>query len=327
MRDIFRIGLIGAGQIGQVYLEVFRTVDELQLVAVADDRPQTLTSITEAYGVKGYETVNRMLREAEMDAVVICTPPSIHAEVALQCVGYGLHVLCEKPLALSHQDAERMISAAAARGVLLMMASKFRYVAEVIKAKGVIASGALGEVISFENTFCSHVDMRHRWNAMPRISGGGVIMDNGPHSADIARYLFGPIEHVFVALGRTVQEIEVEDTAHILIKSQSGVLGTINLGWSYNRYLDSFISIYGTSGTLHVGWKGLRYRLVDKPDWVEFGDGYNKVQAIRAQVINFIHSLQGLERPLITPDDALASVKVVEAAYRSLASNRWEEVN
>lgn len=319
--------MVGAGQIGQVYLEVLRTIQEANLAAVADSKSETVTAATEAYGVIGYASVGEMLRGMEIDAVVICTPPATHAEIARECLERSVHILCEKPLALSSEEAEGMIRAAEERGLLLMMASKFRYVPEVMKAKGVITAGVLGEIISFENAFCSYVDMRRRWNSVPTTSGGGVIIDNGTHSADIVRYLLGPIREVLVARGRTAQDIEVEDTTCILVKTMSGALGVIQLSWSYNRHLDSFISVYGTSGTLHVGWKGMRYRLVDKADWVEFGNGYNKVDAIRAQMLNFVHSVQGVERPLISPEDALASVKVVEAAYRSVDLNRWEGVN
>jgi predicted dehydrogenase len=189
-----------------------------------------------------------------------------------------------------------------------------------------VPAGAIGHVISFDNAFCSYVDMTHRWNATPTISGGGVIVDNGTHSVDITRYLIGPVTEVLAARAAPGQKVEVEDTACILVKTTSAAVGIIQLSWSVNRHLDHFVSIYGTSGTLHVGWNGLRYRLIDKLQWEEFGDGYHKIQAIRAQTLNFIRSVRGLEQPLIAPEDALASVKVIEAAYRSLASNRWEGV-
>lgn len=327
MRRKLRVGLVGAGQIGQVYLEVLRAVEEAELVAVADANPETAAAAAEAHGVKGCASAEEMLQGMEIEAVVVCTPPATHAGIVQECLERGVHALCEKPLALSCPEAEGMVRAAEAKGLLLMMASKFRYVPEVMKAKGLISSGALGEIISFENTFCSHVDMRRRWNSAPEVSGGGVIIDNGTHSADIARYLLEPVAEVFVARGPAAQEIEVEDTTCILMKTVSGVLGVVQLSWSYNRHLDSFISVYGASGTLHVGWRGMRYRLVDKPDWVEFGNGYSKMSALRAQVLNFVRSIRGAEHPLITCEDALASVRLVQAAYRSLGSNRWERVD
>jgi predicted dehydrogenase len=260
------------------------------------------------------------------DAAIICTPPSTHEEIALYFLDRQAHVLCEKPFALDVVSARRMIDAARSARVKITMASKFRYVEDVIRAKSIVTSGILGEIILFENAFTARVDMAGRWNSNPTISGGGVLIDNGAHSVDLMRYFLGPLAEVQVIEGKRVQGLAVEDTVRMFVHSVGGVMGSIDLSWSLNKELDSYINIYGSHGTVSVGWKESKYHQSSSRDWVVFGKGYHKVQAFRNQVQNFARAIRGEEMLLITAQDALASVEVIEAAYRSLRQTHWVTV-
>jgi len=169
--------------------------------------------------------------------------------------------------------------------------------------------------------------MTNRWNSNPKVSGGGVLIDNGAHSVDIMRYFLGPIGDVQVIEGKRVQGLSVEDTVRVFVRSKGGVMGNVDLSWSINKELDSFINIYGSNGTISVGWKESKYRQSSSRDWVVFGKGYNKVQAFRSQLENFARTIRGEDRLLITAEDALASVQVIEAAYASLKQHNWMPVN
>ena len=131
----------------------------------------------------------------------------------------GVHVLCEKPLAISTEEAIRMADTAERCQVVFSMGSKFRFVADVQKAREIIDSGILGDIILYENTFAGFCDMSKRWNSQPAISGGGVLIDNGTHSVDILRYLLGNITELQVVEGRRIQNLPVEDTALLFART------------------------------------------------------------------------------------------------------------
>jgi predicted dehydrogenase len=141
------------------------------------------------------------------------------------------------------------------------------------------------------------------------------------------RYFLGPLADVHVVEGKRVQGLAVEDTVRIFVRSLTGVMGSIDLSWSINKELDSYINIYGSHGSISVGWKESRYRQSSSRDWVVFGNGYDKVQAFRSQIDNFARTIRGEEVLLISAEDALASVEVIEAAYNSLRRDHWITVN
>jgi predicted dehydrogenase len=219
-----------------------------------------------------------------------------------------------------------MIAAAEARSLHFTMASKFRYVADVQKAKELIANGTIGEVVLFENVFTGRVDMSTRWNSNPEIAGGGVLIDNGTHSVDVARFCLGELTEVQAMEGNRIQLLPVEDTAKMFIRSRKGVLGSIDLSWSVSKELPYFIAVYGSEGTILVGWRESKFRRAGDADWTVFGAGYDKFAAFRGQIENFAGVVRGEESLVVTPEDALASVQVIEAAYRSLARGAWEPI-
>jgi predicted dehydrogenase len=137
------------------------------------------------------------------------------------------------------------------------------------------------------------------------------------------RYFLGPLESVHAVEGRRSQGLAVEETVRIFVRSRAGVLGNIDLSWSINKELDSYLNIYGSLGTVSVGWRVSRYRQASSADWVVFGQGYDKIQALSGQVRNFARAVRGEEPLRITAEDALASVEVVEAAYADLNRAHW----
>lgn len=321
-----RIGLVGAGGIGGAYLQALADSATVEVTAIADERTAVAERAAAAVGARAYANHRALAEDGACDAVLVCTPPVVHDAIAHDCVDRDLPVLCEKPFGFDADRARALVDKAQARGVLVTMASKFRFVDDMVRTKRVVDAGLLGEIVLFENAFTSRVDMRERWNAVPEISGGGVLIDNGTHSVDIARFLLGPIARVHAVDGKRAQSLPVEDTAQLFVQSIDGVMGTIDLSWSLDKDRSSYVELHGTEGTVRVGWTESKYRQASSHDWVRFGHGYDKLGALRGQVENFGAALQGREPLRITAADAIASVEVVQAAYASIGRDHWVPV-
>jgi predicted dehydrogenase len=112
----------------------------------------------------------------------------------------------------------------------------------------------------------------------------------------------------------------------LIVRTAAGVMGTIDLSWSIQKDQDDYLTLYGTSGTIHVGWRESKYRCRPQGEWVVFGDGYEKVRALGCQLDNFARALLGEETLVITPQDSLASVEVIAAAYEAMRASRWVSI-
>lgn len=321
-----KFALIGTGGIAQTYAQAFQQSNCCQLTAVADLNQDSAKAFAEPFGARSFSDYKTLNENTELDAVIIATPPNTHPEIAMYFMQKGVHVLCEKPLCLSVAEAKAMIETAETSNVTFTMATKFRYCEDVVKAKAILASGVLGEIVQFENSFTAKVDMSKRWNSDKEIAGGGVLIDNGTHSVDIIRYFLGAITDVLAVETSGTQNLSVDENVKLLAKTANGVVASVDLTWGINKELPNFISVYGTNGTLHIGWRESKYKLNSSPDWNVFGTGYDKVQAFRAKIENFRNAILEKEELLTKPDDALASVEVIEAAYRSLNENLWTQV-
>jgi predicted dehydrogenase len=326
MSTPIRVALIGAGAIAKAYEAAIQNFDGAYITAVCDVRRDAAEAFAGRMGAQAYDDVRDLVDSAAFDAAIVCTPPAYHEEVSKLLLASGHHVLCEKPLATSAAAARRMMETALASGRILTMASKFRYVTDVRRARELVQSGAIGELVFIENAFTSRVDMRSRWNADPAVSGGGVLIDNGTHAVDLLRYFLGNICDIQVVEGLRIQGLAVEDTVRLFVHNEGGVMGASDLSWSIDKKLESFLRIYGSEGTIVVGWQESKMLRHSDAAWDVFGSGYDKIQAFRDQLANFCDAIAGKSELVVTPADALASVDVIQAAYAALHQARWQRI-
>jgi predicted dehydrogenase len=318
--------MVGAGGIAQAHARAVWETADIALAGVVDVRAAAAEALAESHGCRAFATLEEALAATAPDAALVCTPPNTHEALAVACLAAGAHVLCEKPFAPDRPAAERMVAAAARAGKLLTMASKFRYVPDLVRAKAALAGGVIGEPVAAFNSFTARVDMTRRWNADPAVAGGGVVMDNGTHSADIVRYLLGPVSAVRADRAAQIQPCPVEDSAWLGLRVGE-VLANVELSWSSNAERDHYVVVCGSAGAIQIGWKASRIKTAHAAEWQPLGLGYDKHVAFRAQLENFAGAIVGREPLRIGPEDAVASVAAIDAAYRSLAAGgAWQDV-
>lgn len=321
-----RVALVGAGAIAQSYVRVLANSQVGELVAIADVDVERARTIAGPLDIPVFANHRDLLVDTACDGIIVCTPPAYHMEVAIDALRSGVHVLCEKPLAIGAFAARRMFAAATENRRLLTMASKFRLVDDIIRAKELMNGGTIGNILRIENTFMAAVDMSNRWNSRIETSGGGVIIDNGTHSVDIMRFLLGPLTAAY-AVDTSVDSRydRCDDTASLFVRNAAGVVGAIALSWAFGSGDETYLRIFGSEGRIDVGWRSATCtRFGDAP--VEFGRGYDKVRAFTGQIENFIGAMTGQELASVSERDAIASVEVIDAAYDSMRKNTWSVV-
>ena len=328
MTQPLRIALLGAGTVAQTYLDVIASNPAVAtLAAVAEPDPSRMRAVVDRFGVEGFHDLHELLDVADtvgVEAVIVCTPPVTHATLSAAALERKMAVLCEKPMAPNRPGLHMMLDAAERSGARLMMASTFRYAADVRAAKTLIDDGVLGDVVLFRASFSTPVAMRGRWNARPEISGGGVIIDAGTHAVDVVRYLLGPIRNVVAAETRRLQGLPVEDTAQLMLRTEGGASGTVDVSWSLHATDPWYLTIEGTKASLRLGWESSELHL--GTGWERFGNGFDRVAAFTGVLTDFVDSVRFGKEPIIDAADARASVAVIDAAYRSIQTGSWVRV-
>jgi len=244
--------IIGAGTVSHLHAAALMNVEESDFIAVCSRSVERANALAQRYGVKAYTDIEEMIKANGVQAVMVCTPHPVHAEVALRAITTGAHVMVEKPLASSLTDCDAMIAAAKRANVKLAMISQRRLYAPVQRIKKAIDEGkiepALGTVTLFgwrDRAYYESDPWRGKW----KDEGGGVLVNHAPHQLDILQWLMGPIEEVFGYWANLNHPyIEVEDTALALIRFKSGALGNIVLSNAQNPALYGKIAVFGKNG-------------------------------------------------------------------------------
>jgi len=256
---LLRVGVAGCGQIAR-YLHIpgYVNCPKAKLVALYNHRLETVADLREKYPqAKIYDDYERFLSESGVQAISICTPNVMHAEMTIAALNRGIHVLVEKPMAVTLADARAMIEAAHQNGVLLMVGQTERYTPCYRKALEIIQSGVLGR-IHLIRTMLGHAGPFHwsprgRWFITFSLAGMGVIGDLGVHKADMIRYLTGQEVESVAAFKAAFETEEVEDNAVAVLRLSGGTLATLSASWTTRGGNISDFTLVGEGGLLRIG--------------------------------------------------------------------------
>jgi 1,5-anhydro-D-fructose reductase (1,5-anhydro-D-mannitol-forming) len=207
----------------------------------------------EAYaGALAFTELAEALRDPAIDAVYVASPVALHAEQTIASLRAGKHVLCEKPVALDYAQAETMAAAARESGRLLGIAYYRRLYPKLMRAKQLIAEGAIGKLVLVEANYHGWLESPDRgWLKNPALAGGGPLYDVGSHRIDACNFLFGKPVRATGLLSNALHELAVEDSATTLIEYAGGVHAVVDVRWNSRIQRDQF-RIVGVEGEISL---------------------------------------------------------------------------
>lgn len=336
---MLKIGIIGCGKIAQVrHAPEYAENPHCTITACYDFNPERAKTMAAAYGAVAYESLEALL-DSGVDAVSVCSANNVHASATVAALRKGIHVLCEKPMAVTLSDCETMVAAQAETGKILMIAHNQRFARAHVAAREMIARGDLGKILSFHTTF-GHpgpegwTGQRNSWFFDKSTAAFGAMADLGIHKTDLIHYLLGEkiqkVSATIATLDKTYPDgtpISVDDNALCLYETESGIRGTMHVSWTFYGQEDNSTRIYGTKGILRI-YDDPQYSIIwEKTDGTVERMSLDQMTSNKEQtsggrtstgVIDaFIDCIRKGEKPAIDGVEALKAMRVIFTAAQS----------
>jgi predicted dehydrogenase len=330
-----KIAFAGTGYINKVHAQAAQNLG-LGLVAVVNHKVDSMVEFGNRFNItRQYGTVQAMLKDGDVDALVVSTPNYLHAPQTIAALNAGVHVMVEKPMAMNAREAEQMCEAAAKSGATLMVAHCWRFDPDVLWLKA--QSKKLGKIIRTKGIGVHTHWGPSGWFTQKQFAGGGAMADMGIHALDTARFLLGdpqPVS-VYAKIGTHYTDFDVDDTGVIIIEWDNGATSYIESGW-WQPHADgpeAATQLYGTKGfgqlfptQLEIGNKK-EQRIEVIESGFEFPRKEHCPQSLYdAQLAYFIECIRRKKTPIPGGLEGLTNMRVVDAAYKSSRSGKVVEI-
>lgn len=335
-----RVGVIGAGFIGNIHVQALQHVPEAEVLAVASKTPGKAAKFAAERGVPdGYEDYRRILERDDIDAVTVGVPNYLHEAIVTAAAEAGKHILCEKPFARSLPEGQRMLAAVEKAGVKMVYGEMLCFAPKYVRAKTLVDEGALGEVFLVKQGE-EHDGPHSDWFWDVERSGGGVLLDMGCHSIEFARWVFGKpkVKSVVAHLGTYVHGDKTRGDDHSLciVEFEGDKVGVAENSWAKTGGVDDRCEIYGTHGNTRADLikgnallthskAGYGYA-VEKAGatqgWTFTGFEEEWNYGFPQEMQHFINVINGAEEPIETGEDGMEVLKIIYAAYQSAGEGR-----
>lgn len=342
--DRVKVGIIGSQFIAEIHAESFARVPNAEVVAVASPTKTNVEAFAARHGIpRALTDYHDLLNIDEIDVVSLALPNDLHAQAAVDAARAGKHVICEKPLCLTLEEADRMIAACAEAGVQLMYAEELCFAPKYVRAKELADSGALGDLFLVKQSE-EHSGPHAPWFWDVERSGGGVLMDMGCHGIAFARWVMNnrPIKDVTAKMGTFVHgdKTRGEDHSICVLTFDGGGMAIIEDSWAKGGGMDDQAEIYGSKG--HTRADLIRGSSLITYSEVGYGYAVEKADSTSGWTFTvfeelwnygflqemhyFIDCIQRDEPSMITGEDGRAVLEAILAAYQSAGTGRTVEL-
>ncbi|MDR6549313.1 Gfo/Idh/MocA family oxidoreductase [Paenibacillus qinlingensis] len=331
-----KVAVIGCGSIAKHrHIPEYAANANVELVAFVDPIIERAEHYAQLHGGKAYSNYVEMLQAEKVDAVSVCTPNYLHAEMTIAAANAGAHVLVEKPMATTAAEAEAMIEAAKKNGVFLMVGHNQRLMPPHVKAKEILESGKLGKVLTFRTSF-GHpgpegwsIDGRESWFFRKEEAIMGAMGDLGVHKSDLIRWLLDDeVAQVAAFVGTLHKEgTDVDDNATCLLRMKSGATGSLVASWTYYKGQDNSTVLWCENGVIKIDTDPndqviveLRNGTVERYKVGQVAT--NEKQTSSGVVAEFVTSIQDNKPPRISGEEGYQALKVILGAFESEATGK-----
>ena len=343
---MINIGIIGCGKIAQVrHIPEYAENPDAKLAAFFSPNRARAQEQADKYGGKVYDTAEALLADPDIDAVSICAANYAHAELSIQALNAGKHVLCEKPMATTLADCEAMVECAKKNGKFLMIGHNQRLAKAHMEAKRLIDEGLIGDIITFRTSFghggpetWSISPGKNVWFFDKKKAAMGVMADLGVHKTDLIQYLTG--QRVVRTTARLVtldkrgedgELIGVDDNAVCIYEMSGGAFGTMTASWTYYAAEDNSTVLYGTRGEMRIYDDPAHSIVVKLADGTVQTYDVEQIQTndnqTKSGVIDlWVDCLKNNRAPEISGESALYAMRAVFASIASSQTGKAVEI-
>lgn len=336
-----KVAILGAGFITDIHMESYhRFVPEAEVVAVYARKIEKAKAFAGKYGIpQWYDDIDKAINDSGCEVVDICLPNYLHAEATLKAAAAGKHVIIEKPLSVTLEEADAMIAVCKKAGVKLMYAEELCFAPKYERVRQMVNEGAIGKVYMLKQSE-KHSGPHTDWFYDIKFAGGGVMMDMGCHALGWFRWMLNNAKatSVYASMATVLHKDRTkgEDNSIVIIEFENGVTAIAEDSWAKHGGMDDRCEVYGTGGVMYadlfMGNSAITYSkhgygyAMEKADttvgwsFTVFEEAFN--QGYPHELKHFIECVQQNKQPVVTGEDGRAVLEIIYAAYASAAEGK-----
>ncbi|WP_173917583.1 Gfo/Idh/MocA family protein [Halobacillus sp. Marseille-Q1614] len=313
-----KIGIISFAHMhAYSYANALINQDDVEIAGIYDSNHERGKEASSQFNTDFHQSIDDLLA-TDIEAVVVTSENIYHREHVTAAAKAKKHILCEKPIATTIEDANAMIEICEENGVLLQTAFPVRFSSAILRAKSIIEEGELGDILAIKGT--NRGTNPGGWFNDKELSGGGAVIDHTVHVVDVMRWILkSEVTEVYAEIDHLISEKPIDDSGILTMEFDNGLFATLDCSWSrndaYPTWGDVTLEIVGTEGTLSVDAFAQKIDIYSNEsgvNWSFWGDDMND-----HLVADFVEAVRENRAPSITGEDGLKAVEVALKAYES----------